>query len=159
MRIRKSIGALPDKIDLQMTPMIDVVFQLLIFFIFSFKIVVQEGDFNIKMPIAGGAAMNTDVLPPFKVRLVAAEDGKLRGIELDGQPIDSFQSLHEQIIARIGVDAPASLKESAEVELDCDYGLHYRHVIDAITACSGYVAPDGNIVKLIEKIRLAPPQK
>lgn len=159
MRIRKSKGGMPDKIEMQMTPMIDVVFQLLIFFIFSFKIVTQEGDFNVKMPIAGGAAMNADVLPPFKVRLVAAADGKLSGIQLDGQPIDGFNALHEQIIARIGVDAPASLKESAEVELDCDYGLHYRHVIDAITACSGYVAPDGSIIKLIEKIRFSPPKQ
>lgn len=159
MRIRKSAAGLPDKIDLQMTPMIDVVFQLLIFFVFSFKIVTQEGDFNVKMPIAGGAAMNTDALPPFKVRLIAGADGKLGGIQLDGQPIDSFRALHEQIIDRIGVDAAESLKESAEVELDCDYDLHYRHVIEAITACSGYVAPDGNIVKLIEKIRFAPPKR
>ncbi len=156
MRIRKTGSGLGDKIELQMTPMIDVVFQLLIFFMFTFKIATQEGDFNVKMPIAGGAAMNADVLPPFKVRLVAAADGKLAGIQLDGQPLENFNALHERIISRIGVDAPASLKESAEVELDCDYGLHYRHVIDAITACSGYVSPDGNVVKLIEKIRFAP---
>jgi biopolymer transport protein ExbD len=159
MRIRRSAGGMPDKIDLQMTPMIDVVFQLLIFFIFSFKIVTQEGDFNVKMPIAGGAAMNTDVLPPFKIRLIAGENGALGGIQLDGQPVESFRTLHEEIIDRIGVDAAASLKESAEVELDCDYDLDYRHVIEAITACSGYIAPDGNIVKLIEKIRFAPPKR
>lgn len=159
MRIRKSATNMSDKIELQMTPMIDVVFQLLIFFMFTFKIASSEGDFNVKMPVAGGAAMNADVLPPFKVRLVAGADGKLGGIQLDGQPIDSFRTLHEQIIDRIGVDAADSLKESAEVELDCDYGLHYRHVIEAITACSGYVSPDGNIVKLIEKIRFAPPKR
>ncbi len=38
-----------------MTPMIDIVFLLLVFFLFSFKIVVQEGDFNIRMPVAGPA--------------------------------------------------------------------------------------------------------
>lgn len=159
MRIRKSAASMSDKIELQMTPMIDVVFQLLIFFMFTFKIASQEGDFNVKMPVAGGAAMNTDVLPPFKVRLVAGADGKLAGIQMDGNPIDSFPALHEAIIDRIGVDATDAIKESAEVELDCDYGLHYRHVIDAITACSGYVSPDGNIVKLIEKIRFAPPKR
>ena len=30
---------------LEMTPMIDIVFQLLVFFIMTFKIVSQEGDF------------------------------------------------------------------------------------------------------------------
>jgi biopolymer transport protein ExbD len=45
-----------DKIELQMTPMIDIVFQLLVFFIMTFKIVSQEGDFNIKMPLAAQQA-------------------------------------------------------------------------------------------------------
>ena len=105
-----------------------------------------------------GAAMSTDVLPPFKVRLIAAPDGSLAGMLLDGNPVDGPRGLHEAIIDTIGTDATDALKESAEVELDCDYGLHYRHVIAAITACSGYVTPDGNIVKLIEKIRFAPPR-
>ena len=44
------------KVELQMTPMIDIVFQLLIFFIITFKIVAPEGDFNIKMPLAAPSA-------------------------------------------------------------------------------------------------------
>ena len=32
-----------EKIELQMTPMIDIVFQLLVFFIMTFKIVSMEG--------------------------------------------------------------------------------------------------------------------
>ncbi len=34
-----------------MTPMIDVVFQLLIFFMLTLKIIAPEGDFNINMPL------------------------------------------------------------------------------------------------------------
>ena len=49
-----------EKIELQMTPMIDIVFQLLVFFIMSFKIVAQEGDFNIKMPLAAPNAGTPD---------------------------------------------------------------------------------------------------
>ena len=36
-----------DKAELQMTSMIDVVFLLLIFFVMTFKISIQEGDFNV----------------------------------------------------------------------------------------------------------------
>ena len=43
------------KVEMQMTPMIDIVFQLLTFFIMSFKIVAAEGDFDIKMPLAARA--------------------------------------------------------------------------------------------------------
>ena len=32
--------------------MIDIVFQLLVFFLFTFRIATQEGDFNVKMPLA-----------------------------------------------------------------------------------------------------------
>ena len=52
MKVRHSSSTGKDKIELQMTPMIDIVFQLLVFFIMTFKIVAQEGDFNIKMPVS-----------------------------------------------------------------------------------------------------------
>ncbi|NBP80347.1 hypothetical protein EBU58_06445, partial [bacterium] len=39
-------SGLADKIDINMTPMIDIVFQLLAFFIMSLKIVQPEGDFD-----------------------------------------------------------------------------------------------------------------
>ena len=52
MKIRHTTSSGQDKIELQMTPMIDIVFQLLVFFIMTFKIVSQEGDFNVKMPLA-----------------------------------------------------------------------------------------------------------
>ena len=38
---------------LDMTPMIDVVFQLMIFFMLTLKIVTEEGNFDINMPLAG----------------------------------------------------------------------------------------------------------
>jgi Biopolymer transport protein len=42
---------LADKIDINMTPMIDIVFQLLAFFIMTLKIVQPEGDFDVRMPL------------------------------------------------------------------------------------------------------------
>ena len=44
------------------------------------------------------------------------------------------------------------------MELDCDYELHYEHVIAAVTAVSGYVDPNDTVVKLVEKIKFAPPR-
>ena len=52
MKIRHTTSSGSERIVLQMTPMIDVVFQLLVFFIFTFRIVAQEGDFHVKMPAA-----------------------------------------------------------------------------------------------------------
>lgn len=42
------------RIAVDMTPMIDVVFQLLIFFMCTLKMIEPEGDFDISMPL--GAA-------------------------------------------------------------------------------------------------------
>jgi biopolymer transport protein ExbD len=155
------------KIELQMTPMIDVVFQLLVFFLFTFRIATQEGDFNIKMPLATySPSVTVETESPFvtmHVRLRADSDGRLPaagGIVVNGERVlDSFEQLHLYVIGVIGGNEP-SAKADAEVELDCDYDLHYEHVIDAITAVSGYVDQStGQIERLVEKIKFTPPQE
>ncbi|MFO7906606.1 MAG: ExbD/TolR family protein [Planctomycetota bacterium] len=163
MKIRGSRAG-EDKIQLQMTPMIDIVFQLLVFFIMTFKIVAQEGDFQIKMPLAtqqSGLPEESPVLT-MHVRLRAAPDGQLLpsgGIVVNGELVfDTPAELHNYVISIVGGDEPAT--NDAEVELDCDYGLNYEHVIEAITAVSGYVDKsegEGTIKHLIQKIKFAPP--
>ncbi len=162
MRLRH-IGTTDEKIELQMTPMIDIVFQLLIFFIMTFKIVAQEGDFNIKMPLASQQAGLPDESPilTMHVRLRADAAGRLPasgGIVVNGDLVfNNFNELHNYVIGVVGGDEP-SARDDAEVELDCDYGLHYEHVIEAITAVSGYVDHStGQVERLIEKIKFTPP--
>jgi biopolymer transport protein ExbD len=162
MKFRHPTGS-DDKITLQMTPMIDIVFQLLVFFVFSFKIGAQEGDFNVKMPLPSN---QVGVPPPssilnMQVRLIADETGKLRqpgGIVVNGEMrFDTIQDLHNYVVGIVGGDEPAA-REEAEVELDCDFDLHYEHVVQAITAVSGYVDRSTRKVnKLIERIKFAPP--
>jgi biopolymer transport protein ExbD len=162
MKVRHNKGGGDDKIELQMTPMIDIVFQLLVFFIMTFKIVSQEGDFNIKMPLAAPAAGAPDdlQLPPMKVRLRAGAGGMLAGMSLNERSVGTMEALRLEIIGLVGDErGPGSIQETAEVELDCDYGLRYEHVIQAITAVSGYIDETGNVVKLVEKIKFAPPRQ
>jgi benzoyl-CoA-dihydrodiol lyase len=62
------------KHEVNMTSMIDIVFLLLIFFVMTFKIVELEGDFSVRMPLAGtegGVVDDTDL--PLKLRLRANE--------------------------------------------------------------------------------------
>ena len=161
MRIRHSTGAGNDEIELQMTPMIDIVFQLLVFFIMTFKIVSQEGDFNIKMPLAAPSEGLPDenALPPMKVRLRADANGNPAAIMLNEKAFSDWRSLNDYMIGIIGNDrGPGSVQDTAEVELDCDYNLRYEHVIGAVTAVSGFLDDGGNIVKLVEKIKFSPPR-
>ncbi|HCK41568.1 MAG TPA: biopolymer transporter ExbD, partial [Planctomycetaceae bacterium] len=61
-----------------MTPMIDIVFQLLVFFVFTFKIVLPEGDFSIRMPSASASTTSQpSETPLLKVRLIANDEGEL----------------------------------------------------------------------------------
>lgn len=161
MKIRHSTSSGQEKVELQMTPMIDIVFNLLIFFIMTFRIAAQEGDFNVQMPLAStqaGTPDPQDVQLPMKLQLRAGEGGVLAGIQLNDKSFPGFEQLHLEIVQQIG-DAGPDVRQSAEVELNCDYDLRYEYVIAAITAVSGYVDPEsGEIVKLVEKIRFSPIQ-
>lgn len=156
MKIKRSSGG--DKVELQMTPMIDIVFQLLTFFVFSLKITSTEGDFAIKMPLGVSTGVaDSSLLPPIKVRMLASANGDLAGLQLNDRPMPSFDALRLEIIGLIGDQrGPGSIQETAEVELDCDANLNYEHVINAITSVSGYMDDHRNMIKLIEKIKFSP---
>jgi biopolymer transport protein ExbD len=160
MRIR-NVGRHGEGVELMMTPMVDIVFQLLIFFLMTFKIASAEGDFNVKMPLAAPSEGKPDdlQLPALKVRLTAEPGGRIAGIFFGQTPMKDFGQLRQQVVGIVGDDTgPGSIADTQEVELDCDYNLDFKYVIDAITAVSGEVTPDGEVVKLIEKIKFAPPR-
>jgi biopolymer transport protein ExbD len=160
MKVRNNKLGPDEGIELQMTPMIDIVFQLLVFFIMTFKIVAMEGDFNIKMPLAAlsDGLPDEDDIPPMTVKLSADAAGNLGSIRMNDIAYPTFQKLRERIISVIGTErGPNSTHATAEVELDCDFNLKYTHVIEAVTHVSGYVDPSTKqIVKLVEKIKFKP---
>lgn len=150
----------PEKVEMQLTSMIDVIFLLLIFFIMTFKISAQEGDFNVKMPIGGGqGAMDTTNIP-IKLRLRANVDGEITDIIVDeGRSFgNDFTQLRAFILQLTGGNAPPNPDEGPEVEIDLDYNLRYEHVIAAITAVTGQRQGD-QIERLVERIKFAPPRK
>jgi biopolymer transport protein ExbD len=149
-----------ERIELQIVPMIDIVFQLLVFFIMSFKISALEGDFNIKMPRAAvdQQVPDSDQLPPMVLRLSADSAGQLASIRLNERPLSSFQELQQYLIGLLEGGPEEGMGE-AEIELDCDYQLKYDYVVAAITAVTGYISREGQIVRLIEQIKFAPPNK
>ncbi|MCA9189809.1 MAG: biopolymer transporter ExbD, partial [Planctomycetales bacterium] len=138
-------------------------FQLLIFFIMSFKIVTMEGDFNIRMPASApnpGPPSTESLIPPMKLKLSAdRSSGNLTSIRLNNElEFNSFDELHRHVLSMIGGDSGPGAGD-AEIELDCDYNLKYEYVIAAITAVSGERTADDQIIRLIEKIKFTPPQE
>lgn len=160
MKVRRAQRS-GEKIELQMTPMIDIVFQLLVFFIMTFKIVAPEGDFNIRMPIAAPSEgqPDPDLIPPIKIRLVATGTGHLSTIRMNEKDLGrNFKALNMEMRQIIGDSTGPNIRDAAEVEIDADYALRFEYVMDTITAVSGYVGPEGNIIKVCEKIKFATPR-
>ncbi|NOY30752.1 MAG: biopolymer transporter ExbD [Planctomycetes bacterium] len=146
-------------ITLQMTPMIDIVFQLLVFFVFTFKIVLPEGDFNIRMPSASASeSSQPSETPLLKVRLRATPTGELARVQLGDLVLDGeapFAQLHLEIRNLVG-DSGGPGSTEQEVEIEADYELKYRYAMNAITAITGYVDDNGEQHKLVERVRFAP---
>ena len=152
-----------EEIKLHMTAMIDIVFQLLVFFIMTFKVVAMEGDFNVKMPLASESADQIDeVLPTIiRVSINAGAEGGINSIEVDnGAESENYDdenmylNLTSFVEKTLTGEADPSTAQETEVEFDIDYALKYRFTVKAIEAVSGRVMDDqGNIKKLIEKIK------
>lgn len=164
MKIRNRTGG-GEKIETQMAPMIDVVFQLLIFFMLTLKIIEPEGNFDINMPLGAPAQNDTSTadLPPLKVRLIADPDSReLADLQFNGQSLgrgpNAFLRLNSEILKAVNAlraAGPENL-DKQEVEIDPDYGLRYQNIIFAISSCSGRLDEKGNTIRFISKIKFAP---
>jgi biopolymer transport protein ExbD len=167
----RGTGGAGEKIELQMTPMIDVVFQLLIFFMLTFKLAVPEGDFYVNMPLVSAAAgqPETDFQQEITVRLRADSTGVLAGVLLNDRPLpggtpeEMIAALRNEIRGIVALFGPGVPGEGPEVKIDADYHLRYQYTMSAITACSGQrveVSPGrSEVVRFVEKITFAPPRE
>jgi biopolymer transport protein ExbD len=142
-------------VRLDMTPMIDVVFQLLAFFLMTLRIATQEGDLALHLPREGASPG-----PPARdglalhVKLLADSTGELKGVELNGQRLDSIDDLHHRVRLLLG-DERSSVS-SSEAHLYCDSRLAYAHTIAAVTAVTGVRQSDGEILPLAARVRFSP---
>jgi len=149
----------PSKVEIPMAPMIDIVFQLLIFFMLNLKMIAPEGDFNVNLPLSpnpGG-----DIEPPqIKVSLHSDRDGNLTQLTIGnnnlGNDNAAFERLNQEILKIIG--RPGNpLTKDVEVELDADYECQYKYVVKAISSCTGRLDRQTNqVARYVEKIKFAP---
>ncbi len=152
-----------EEVKLNMTAMIDVVFQLLVFFIMTFKIVALEGDFNVRMPLAAieppSETIDENLKTLITVKLNAGADGDIANIDVDDQLQSQqltgqtmFSDLTNFVESVLAGNSDPSSADDVEVEFDIDYSLKYQYTVRAIGAVSGKVMPDDSVKTLIEKI-------
>lgn len=155
----------PDEIKLNMTAMIDIVFQLLVFFILTFKVVAMEGDFNIKMPLASESADTLDEELPdlITVRLLAGENGNIASIIVDDNEnlteATMYQDLTRIVEQRLAGEGDPESESETEVEFEIAYNLKYSYTVKAIEAVSGRIQQDGTVKKLVQKVKFKDTKK
>ncbi|MAZ94413.1 MAG: hypothetical protein CMJ73_00040 [Planctomycetaceae bacterium] len=120
---RRSPFARRDSLEIKMTPMIDVVFLLLIFFVWTASFQVVEYVLPSELSTLLGNQAAVDVPPPeadFEDVVVRIHwIGDHPEWTVNDQQADSLEELHQQLqaIARIKQDAPVILHPDQEVPL------------------------------------------
>ncbi len=108
--------------NLQLTPLIDVVFLLLIFFMVSTAFIDFSRRMDIELPEASaGSAME-------KIKVYEIELNTAKEITVNGVPVSL-----EDLVALLNKKDPSIAKRTAVVR--ADRGLDYGYVVKVMSAC------------------------
>jgi biopolymer transport protein ExbD len=121
-------------VEMQMGPMIDMVFLLLVFFMVSAKPIKQESDINIGLP---GTAAQEDVVDiPDEQRIRIEADGR---VLLNEQPMDSTGTLEMPALLatlkRFKETADAN-KSEALITIDADDAANHQRIVAVLNVCA-----------------------
>lgn len=121
-------------VEMQMGPMIDMVFLLLVFFMVTAKPIKQESDVNIGLP--GTVAQEEALDIPDEQRIKIDPAGQ---VLLNDQPIDSPQSPDlpnlTATLKRFKESADAN-KSEALVTIDADDQANHQRIVTVLNACA-----------------------
>jgi biopolymer transport protein ExbD len=113
-------------LGINMTPMIDVVFQLIIFFLVSGHLVKQETQMPLPLPTARSASEQADGDKP-RLTINVLRDGQLLIAGRTTSSADLALDLQDRL-AKHGKDL--------EVRVRCDRAVAYEHVEPVMLACA-----------------------
>jgi biopolymer transport protein ExbD len=118
--------------DVTMTPMIDVVFLLLIFFVCTASFQIAEQMLPTRLALPGGQAPEWEVDPELDLEEVIIQiqwrDAAPRWI-VSGRPLESLEQV------RTVLESIAAIDRGLPVILDVDASVPLSHVIDAYDLC------------------------
>ena len=111
---------------INMTPMIDVTFQLIIFFLLSSRLAQQETQMELDLP---AAASGRDAVEDGRPRLIVnlSADGRVM--------LGSTQTPREEMAGRLRIERER-LGDDLEVRVRADRSVPYRVVAPILLACA-----------------------
>ncbi len=131
MRLRKKDV---QTVEMQMGPMIDMVFLLLVFFMVSAKPVKQESDINIGLP--GTVAQEEALEIPDEQRIQIQPNGQ---VVLNDQPMDSPASAEMPALfatLKRFKESADSNKTEALITIDADDAANHERIVQVLNACA-----------------------
>ena len=137
---------------LQMSSMIDIVFLLLVFFVMTFRITSQEGDFGLEATeVTGNARAAATTNLPLLLKLDSTPGGDLNAMSLNGERVAGFDELQTRLI---DLETDGALQDVV-MTLDCDSHLKYENVIAALDHVTAYRDAVGQLKPLVASTRFA----
>lgn len=128
---KKGVGG--EQMELQLTSMIDVIFQLLIYFIITANFVVDEG--TIKATLPGDAAPSKEPTPPeipTNIYLTTSDDGITYQLRVDTTQVDNISELYGVMYSRL---QGGRMDTDDQVNIHASTNVRWQHVINVYNAC------------------------
>ncbi|MBG7607148.1 MAG: biopolymer transporter ExbD [Verrucomicrobia bacterium] len=108
---------------MQLAPMIDIVFLLLIFFIVTWQFTKSETELSVSVPTAQEGAEPERQMSEIVINILG--DGKIR---IEGTTVDL-----EQLLVKLAPIATAF--ENQPVRIRGDGGVEYQRIVEVIDTC------------------------
>ena len=133
MNLSKKRGSSDAKAELQIAPLIDVVFLLLIYFMVTASLIKKEGDISFILPASVPPTKMIDI--PVEALIFILEDGT---VEMDGLRFSATDlALDELSIQVAGLREIATSQQSPfSVTLTPHERARHARIIDVMDACA-----------------------
>ncbi len=153
-RRHRKRSKLQGEVELNLAAMLDMAFQLLTFFILTFKPVMAEGQINLRMPpaqpvtpvksaeIAGNNADNNNPvqgLNSLVISVIPNAAGGIGSMALGESPLATLSGLNDRLKTVLSDQA----SPFDQVVIQVGSGLHYDALMGVVDVCTRQRLPDG----------------
>jgi biopolymer transport protein ExbD len=120
-----------EEVKMELTPMIDVVFLLLIFFIVTIKFKVLEGKLETELPKDVGVNQgDVELLEKIELRIAKATSNPAGFIvQINGRTMPNMATLRSELTNWLKMD------DEARATLYPDVGVTYEQVVQVVDQC------------------------
>jgi biopolymer transport protein ExbD len=142
--VARRVSTPRQEVEINLTSALDVIFNILAFFIITFSPPAPERNFDVSLPPPKPVETKTEQqsegpeAEPFKdvtITIAAKADGSVGGITLENRPISTVAALSRELDRTVrAINAVGGDKLEAATIIAAPT-LKYRHLIETVDAC------------------------